>query len=47
MALAGGGNVLLTSITETWTTDVAGFATLDQQGEPLPDDLRLSDFLDG
>jgi hypothetical protein len=47
MALSGGGNIVLTSITETWTTDVAGFATLDQQGEPLPDDLGLPDLLDG
>jgi hypothetical protein len=47
MALAGGGNVLLTSITETWTTDVAGFATLDQQGDPLPDEFGLADLLEG
>lgn len=45
MVLAGGGNVVLTSITETWTTDVAGFTTLDQQGEPLPNELGLAGLL--
>jgi hypothetical protein len=47
MALAGGGNIVLTSITETWTTDVAGFATLDQQGDPLPDEFGLPELLEG